>query len=81
MKIRMDGKKEIVKEDGKGIGKESEMEFVEEGEKVYEKEINEDEIEKMEGIEGIVKRRMEVMEEDEVKEMVDEIGKIDIILK
>lgn len=77
----MDGKKEIVKEDGKGIGKESEMEFVEEGEKVYEKEINEDEIEKMEGIEGIVKRRMEVMEEDEVKEMVDEIGKIDIILK
>lgn len=81
MKIRMDGKKEIVKEDGKGIGKESEMEFEEEGEKVYEKEINEDEIEKMEGIEGIVKRRMEVMEEDEVKEMVDEIGKIDIILK
>ncbi|AAL52890.1 SDR family oxidoreductase [Brucella melitensis] len=79
MTIRLDGKTALVTAAGQGIGQASALAFVEAGAKVYATDINADALAKLEGIAGIVTRRLDVLDDAAVKALVAEIGQIDIL--
>jgi len=79
MTIRFDGKTALVTAAAQGIGRASALAFAEAGAKVYATDINEAALKELEGVSGIITRKLNVLDEAEVKALVAEIGQIDIL--
>lgn len=79
MTIRFDGKTALVTAAAQGIGRASALAFAEAGAKVYATDINEAALKELEGVSGIITRKLNVLDEAEVNALVSEIGKVDIL--
>ncbi|KAB2657240.1 SDR family oxidoreductase [Brucella tritici] len=79
MTIRFDGKTALVTAAAQGIGRASALAFAEAGAKVYATDINEAALKEIDGVNGIVTRKLNVLDEAEVKALVVEIGQVDIL--
>lgn len=79
MTIRFDGKTALVTAAAQGIGRASALAFAEAGAKVYATDINTDALKEIEGVNGIVTRKLNVLDDEEVKALVAEIGQVDIL--
>jgi len=79
MTIRFDGKTALVTAAAQGIGRASALAFAEAGAKVYATDINESALKELEGVSGIITRKLNVLDEAEVKALVTEIGQVDIL--
>ncbi|NKB83104.1 SDR family oxidoreductase [Brucella grignonensis] len=79
MTIRFDGKTALVTAAAQGIGRASVLAFAEAGAKVYATDINEAALKEIEGVSGIITRKLNVLDEVEVKAAVAEIGQVDIL--
>ncbi|MND37361.1 2-keto-3-deoxy-L-fuconate dehydrogenase [compost metagenome] len=79
MTIRFDGKTALVTAAAQGIGRASALAFAEAGAKVYATDINEAALKEIEGVSGIIIRKLNVLDEAEVKAAVAEIGQVDIL--
>jgi len=79
MTIRFDGKTALVTAAAQGIGRASALAFAEAGAKVYATDINEAALKELEGVSGIITRKLNVLDEAEVKALIAEIGQVDIL--
>lgn len=79
MTIRFDGKTALVTAAAQGIGRASALAFAEAGAKVYATDINTDALKEIEGVNGIITRKLNVLDDAEVKALVVEIGQVDIL--
>ncbi|MBO1041341.1 SDR family oxidoreductase [Brucella pituitosa] len=79
MTIRFDGKTALITAAAQGIGRASALAFAEAGAKVYATDINEAALKELEGVSGIITRKLNVLDEAEVKAAVAEIGQVDIL--
>ncbi|MBO1038598.1 SDR family oxidoreductase [Brucella pituitosa] len=79
MTIRFDGKTALITAAAQGIGRASALAFAEAGAKVYATDINEAALKELEGVSGIITRKLNVLDEAEVKALVAEIGQVDIL--
>lgn len=79
MTIRFDGKTALITAAAQGIGRASALAFAEAGAKVYATDINEAALKELEGVSGIITRKLNVLDEAEVNALVSEIGKVDIL--
>lgn len=79
MTIRFNGKTALVTAAAQGIGRASALAFAEAGAKVYATDINEAALKELEGVSGIIIRKLNVLDEAAVKALVAEIGQVDIL--
>ncbi|MEN5275667.1 SDR family oxidoreductase [Brucella sp. TWI432] len=79
MTIRFDGKTALITAAAQGIGRASALAFAQAGAKVYATDINEAALKELEGVSGIITRKLNVLDEAEVKTLVSEIGQVDIL--
>lgn len=79
MAIRFDGKTALVTAAAQGIGRASALAFAEAGAKVYATDINLEALKEIEGVSGIITRKLNVLEENDVNTLVAEIGNVDIL--
>jgi len=79
MTIRFDGKTALVTAAAQGIGRASALAFAEAGAKVYATDINEAALKELEGVSGIITRKLNVLDDEQVKALVAEIGQVDIL--
>lgn len=79
MTIRFDGKTALVTAAAQGIGRASALAFAEAGARVYATDINMDVLSEIEGVNGIITRKLNVLDEEQVKALVAEIGQVDIL--
>ncbi|WP_273725970.1 SDR family oxidoreductase [Brucella gallinifaecis] len=79
MTIRFDGKTALVTAAAQGIGRASALAFAEAGARVYATDINQAALKELEGVSGIITRKLNVLDEAEVNALVSEIGKVDIL--
>lgn len=79
MTIRFDGKTALVTAAAQGIGRASALAFAEAGAKVYATDINTDALREIEGVNGIITRKLNVLDDEQVKALVAEIGQVDIL--
>ncbi len=79
MTIRFDGKTALITAAAQGIGRASALAFAEAGAKVYATDINEAALKELDGVSGIITRKLNVLDEAEVKALVTEIGQVDIL--
>ncbi|MBB4093420.1 SDR family oxidoreductase [Ochrobactrum pecoris] len=79
MTIRFDGKTALVTAAAQGIGRASALAFAEAGAKVYATDINEAALKELESVSNIITRKLNVLDEAEVKSLVTEIGQVDIL--
>lgn len=79
MTIRFDGKTALVTAAAQGIGRASALAFAEAGAKVYATDINTDALKEIEGVNGIITRTLNVLDDEQVKALVAEIGQVDIL--
>ena len=79
MTIRFDGKTALITAAAQGIGRASALAFAEAGAKVYATDINEAALKELEGVSGIITRKLNVLDEAEVKVLVAEIGQVVIL--
>ena len=79
MTIRFDGKTALITAAAQGIGRASALAFAEAGAKVYATDINEAALKEFDGVSGIITRKLNVLDEAEVKALVAEIGQVDIL--
>ncbi|MFQ0815407.1 NAD(P)-dependent oxidoreductase [Brucella anthropi] len=79
MTIRFDGKTALVTAAAQGIGRASALAFAEAGARVYATDINMDVLSEIEGVNGIITRKLNVLDDAEVKALVAEIGQVDIL--
>ncbi|EEQ94916.1 short-chain dehydrogenase/reductase SDR [Brucella intermedia LMG 3301] len=79
MTIRFDGKTALVTAAAQGIGRASALAFAEAGAKVYATDINTDALKEIEGVSGIITRKLNVLDDEQVKALVAEIGQVDIL--
>ena len=79
MTIRFDGKTALVTAAAQGIGRASALAFAEAGARVYATDINEAALKELEGVSGIITRKLNVLDDVAVKALVAEIGQVDIL--
>ncbi|GAA5662892.1 SDR family oxidoreductase [Brucella intermedia] len=79
MTIRFDAKTALVTAAAQGIGRASALAFAEAGAKVYATDINTDALKEIEGVNGIITRKLNVLDDEQVKALVAEIGQVDIL--
>ncbi|MDR2310697.1 MAG: SDR family oxidoreductase [Brucellaceae bacterium] len=79
MTIRFNGKTALVTAAAQGIGRASALAFAEAGAKVYATDINEAALKELEGVSGIIIRKLNVLDEAAVKALVAEIGQVDVL--
>ncbi len=79
MTIRFDGKTALVTAAAQGIGRASALAFAEAGARVYATDINTDALKEIEGVNGIITRKLNVLDDEQVKALVAEIGQVDIL--
>ena len=76
---RLQGKTAIITAAAQGIGKASAVLFAREGAKVYATDINEAALKELAGVDGIVTRRLDVMDDAAIKAAAREIGPVDVL--
>jgi 2-keto-3-deoxy-L-fuconate dehydrogenase len=76
---RLQGKTAIITAAGAGIGRASALMFAREGAKVYATDINEQALKELAGTNGIVTRRLDVMDDAQIKAAAKEIGAVDVL--
>jgi 2-keto-3-deoxy-L-fuconate dehydrogenase len=79
MKDTLEGSTVLVTAAAQGIGRASALAFARAGAMVYATDINEAELAKLQGREGIAIRRLDVLDDAAVNSLVAEIGRIDVL--
>src|SRR6185369_9004946 len=64
---------------GAGIGKASALLFAREGAKVYATDVNEQTLKELAGTSGIVTRKLDVLDDAQIKAAAKEIGAVDVL--
>ncbi|HEV2675494.1 MAG TPA: SDR family oxidoreductase [Aliidongia sp.] len=80
MTERLAGKRALVTAAAQGIGRASALAFAREGARVIATDINEAALADLAGISGIETRRLDVRDDRAIKELVGEIGIVDVLL-
>ncbi len=76
---RLQGKTAIITAAGAGIGRASALLFAQEGAKVYATDIDEKALKELGGISGIVARKLDVLDDTQIKAAAKEIGPVDVL--
>jgi 2-keto-3-deoxy-L-fuconate dehydrogenase len=76
---RLQGKTAIITAAGAGIGRASALMFAREGAKVYATDINEQSLKELAGTDGIVTRKLDVLDDAQIKAAAKEIGAVDVL--
>jgi 2-keto-3-deoxy-L-fuconate dehydrogenase len=76
---RLQGKTAIITAAGAGIGKASALMFAREGAKVYATDANEKSLKELAGSSGIVARKLDVLDDAQIKAAAKEIGAVDVL--
>lgn len=76
---RLAGKVALVTAAAQGIGKETALTFAKEGAKVYATDINEVELRKLDEVDGVVTRVLDVLDEEAIRKLAEEIEKVDVL--
>lgn len=74
-----EGKTVLITAAAQGIGRASALAFASTGAKVYATDINEKLLAELDGQEGIVARKLDVLDDAAVKALVSEIGAVDVL--
>ena len=76
---RLQGKTAIITAAGAGIGRASAIAFAREGAKVFATDVNDASLKEVEGVSGIVARKLDVMDDAAIKAAAKEIGAVDVL--
>jgi 2-keto-3-deoxy-L-fuconate dehydrogenase len=76
---RLQGKTAIITAAAAGIGRASAILFAQEGAKVYATDIDEKALKELGGTSGIVARKLDVMDDVQIKAAAKEIGAVDVL--
>ena len=76
---RLQGKTAIITAAGAGIGKASALLFAREGAKVYATDVNEQSLKDLAGTSSIVTRKLDVLDDAQIKAAAKEIGAVDVL--
>jgi 2-keto-3-deoxy-L-fuconate dehydrogenase len=76
---RLQGKTAIITAAGAGIGKASALLFALEGAKVYATDIDEKALKELSATSGIVPRKLDVLDDSQIKAAAKEIGAVDVL--
>ena len=76
---RLQGKTAIITAAGAGIGRASALLFAREGAKVYATDVNEQSLKELAGKDGIVTRKLDVLDDPQIKAAAKEIGTVDVL--
>jgi 2-keto-3-deoxy-L-fuconate dehydrogenase len=76
---RLQGKTAIITAAGAGIGRASALLFAREGAKVYATDVNEQSLKELTGTSGIVIRKLDVLDDAQIKTAAKEIGAVDVL--
>ena len=76
---RLQGKTAIITAAGAGIGRASAILFAREGAKVHATDIDEKALKELSGTSGIVTRKLDVMDDAQIKAAAKEIGAVDVL--
>jgi 2-keto-3-deoxy-L-fuconate dehydrogenase len=76
---RLQGKTAIITAAGAGIGRASALLFAREGAKVYATDVNEQALKELAGQNGIVTRKLDVLDDSQIKAASKEIGAVDAL--
>jgi 2-keto-3-deoxy-L-fuconate dehydrogenase len=76
---RLQGKTAIITAAGAGIGRASALLFAREGAKVHATDIDEKALKELSGTDGIVARRLDVLDDAQIKAAAKEIGAVDVL--
>jgi 2-keto-3-deoxy-L-fuconate dehydrogenase len=76
---RLQGKTAIITAAGAGIGRASALMFAREGAKVYATDVNEQSLKDLAGTNGIVTRKLDVLDDSQIKAAAREIGAVDVL--
>jgi 2-keto-3-deoxy-L-fuconate dehydrogenase len=76
---RLQGKTAIITAAGAGIGRASALLFAREGAKVYATDIDEKALKELSGTNGIVARKLDVLDDAQIKAAAKEIGAVDVL--
>lgn len=77
--LKLDGKVALITAAAQGIGRASALALAEAGAKVYATDINTDALSEIGGVSGIFTRKLNVLDDAEVKALIAEIGQVDIL--
>jgi 2-keto-3-deoxy-L-fuconate dehydrogenase len=76
---RLQGKTAIITAAGAGIGRASALLFAREGAKVYATDVNEQSLKELAGKDGIITRKLDVLDDSQIKAAAKEIGTVDVL--
>lgn len=75
----LQGKTALITAAAQGIGRSSVEAFAKAGARVWATDINEAKLAELQGIEGVIPRRLDVLDSDAVNALVAEIGAVDVL--
>jgi 2-keto-3-deoxy-L-fuconate dehydrogenase len=76
---RLQGKTAIITAAGAGIGRASALLFAREGAKVYATDVNEQSLKELAGTSGIITRKLDVLDDSQIRVAAREIGTVDVL--
>jgi 2-keto-3-deoxy-L-fuconate dehydrogenase len=76
---RLQGKTAIITAAGAGIGRAGALLFAREGAKVYATDVNEQSLKELAGTSGIITRKLDVLDDSQIRVAAREIGTVDVL--